>query len=140
MLLKTAMGLAKPDSGRVFLFGEDVTDYAESALFKIRSKVGILFQEGGLFDSMNIAENVAYPLINQQARVDGEALPETEVDARVQETLNFVELGSTLQKFPSEVSGGMRRRVGIARAVVTEPPLQCCTIRRPLAWTRSPQI
>src|SRR5947209_5754425 len=62
MLLKAAVGLVKQDAGRIFLFGEDVTDFKESARFKIRSKVGILFQEGGLFDSMNIAENVAYPL------------------------------------------------------------------------------
>ncbi len=124
VMLKTAVGLSKPDSGRILLFGEDVTDFKESALYPIRSKVGILFQEGGLFDSMNIADNVAYPLLNQQARSNGHApLTEAEVDAKVQQTLNFVELGTTLQKYPSEVSGGMRRRVGIARAVVTEPPL-----------------
>ncbi len=124
MMLKTAVGLEKPDSGRVILFGEDVTDFKESALFQIRAKVGILFQEGGLFDSMTIAENVAYPLLNQQARRNGDGpLSEADIDARVQQTLNFVELGTTLQKYPSEVSGGMRRRVGIARAVVTEPPL-----------------
>jgi phospholipid/cholesterol/gamma-HCH transport system ATP-binding protein len=124
MMLKTAVGLEKPDSGHVVLFGEDVTNFKESAMFAIRSKVGILFQEGGLFDSMTIAENVAYPLLNQQARRNGHGpLSEGEVDARVLQTLNFVELGYTLEKFPSEVSGGMRRRVGIARAVVTEPPL-----------------
>jgi phospholipid/cholesterol/gamma-HCH transport system ATP-binding protein len=93
-------------------------------MYPIRSKVGILFQEGGLFDSMTIADNVAYPLLNQQARRNGSGpLTEAEVDNKVLQTLNFVELGGTLQKFPSEVSGGMRRRVGIARAVVTEPPL-----------------
>jgi phospholipid/cholesterol/gamma-HCH transport system ATP-binding protein len=124
MMLKTAVGLEKPDSGRVILFGKDVTNFKESALYGIRSKVGILFQEGGLFDSMNIADNVAYPLLNQQARRNGDGpLTEAEVDAKVLQTLNFVELGGTLQKYPSEVSGGMRRRVGIARAVVTEPPL-----------------
>jgi phospholipid/cholesterol/gamma-HCH transport system ATP-binding protein len=124
MMLKTAVGLERPDSGRVILFGEDVTNFKESALFGIRSKVGILFQEGGLFDSMTIADNVAYPLLNQQARRNGDGpLTEAEVDAKVLQTLNFVELGGTLQKYPSEVSGGMRRRVGIARAVVTEPPL-----------------
>ncbi len=124
MMLKTAVGLEKPDSGRVMLFGEDVTNLKESAMYPIRSKVGILFQEGGLFDSMNIADNVAYPLLNQQARRNGHApLSEKEIDDKVLQTLKFVELGSTLQKYPSEVSGGMRRRVGIARAVVTEPPL-----------------
>lgn len=124
VLLKTALGLVKPDSGRVVLFGEDITSMKESAMYGLRSKVGVLFQEGGLFDSLTIAENVAYPLLNQQARRNG-AGPEweTEVDAKVQESLNFVELGSTLEKYPSELSGGMRRRVGIARAIVTEPPL-----------------
>ncbi len=124
VMLKTAVGLSKPDSGHVILFGEDVTDLKESAMYPIRSKVGILFQEGGLFDSMNIADNVAYPLVNQQARRNGHGpLTEAEVDDKVLHTLEFVELGSTLKKYPSEVSGGMRRRVGIARAVVTEPPL-----------------
>jgi phospholipid/cholesterol/gamma-HCH transport system ATP-binding protein len=124
VMLKTAVGLSKPDSGRVILFGEDITTLKESALYPIRSKVGILFQEGGLFDSMNIADNVAYPLLYQQARRNGDGpLTQADVDAKVQQTLNFVELGTTLQKYPSEVSGGMRRRVGIARAVVTEPPL-----------------
>jgi phospholipid/cholesterol/gamma-HCH transport system ATP-binding protein len=116
----------------VILFGEDVTHLKESALYPIRSKVGILFQEGGLFDSLTIAENVAYPLLNQQARRNGDGpLTEAEVDAKVLQTLNFVELGSTLQKYPSEVSGGMRRRVGIARAVVTEPPLVLDSIPLP---------
>ena len=68
MMLKTALGLQKADSGRVLLFGEDITGRKESALYPIRSKIGVLFQEGGLFDSLTIAENVAYPLLNQQAR------------------------------------------------------------------------
>ncbi len=123
MLLKTALGLAKPDSGRVYLFDEDVTDLKESALFDIRSKVGILFQEGGLFDSLNIAENVAYPLLNQRALFKDGRPPVNRVDERVRESLRFVELEKTLEKYPSELSGGMRRRVGIARAVVTQPPL-----------------
>jgi phospholipid/cholesterol/gamma-HCH transport system ATP-binding protein len=121
-LLKVALGLVRPDSGKVFVFGEDVTRLNENAWFKIRARMGILFQEGGLFDSLTIAENVAYPLLNQQtggARI----LQNGNVDARVRETLRFVELESTLDKFPSELSGGMRRRVGIARAIVTEPPL-----------------
>jgi phospholipid/cholesterol/gamma-HCH transport system ATP-binding protein len=118
-LLKTALGLLKPDDGRVFLYGRDITDLKERELFQIRTKVGVLFQEGGLFDSMTVAENVAYPLVN---RAGGPSQVE-EVDAKVREALRFVELEHTLEKFPSELSGGMRRRVGIARAVVTEPPL-----------------
>ena len=75
MMLKTALGLQKADSGRVILFGEDVTDLKESAMYPIRSRVGILFQEGGLFDSLTIAENVAYPLLNQQSRRNGDGPP-----------------------------------------------------------------
>jgi phospholipid/cholesterol/gamma-HCH transport system ATP-binding protein len=123
MLLKTVLGLVKPDSGRVYLFGRDVTDLKESQLFDIRAKVGILFQEGGLFDSLTIEENVAYPLLNQHALSHDGALPAGEVANRVREALRFVELEHTLEKFPNELSGGMRRRVGIARAVVTMPAL-----------------
>jgi phospholipid/cholesterol/gamma-HCH transport system ATP-binding protein len=124
MLLKTAVGLVKPDSGHISLFGEEVTGRKESQLYGLRSKVGILFQEGGLFDSLTIAENVAYPLLNQLAvHKDGRALPPEEVDQRVRESLSFVELEHTLDKFPSELSGGMRRRAGIARAIVTAPQL-----------------
>jgi phospholipid/cholesterol/gamma-HCH transport system ATP-binding protein len=124
MLLKTAVGLVKPDSGHISLFGEEVTGRKESQLYGLRSKVGILFQEGGLFDSLTIAENVAYPLLNQYAlHKNGNTLPPEEVDRRVRESLSFVELEHTLDKFPSELSGGMRRRAGIARAIVTAPQL-----------------
>lgn len=124
MLLKTAVGLVQPDSGHISLFGEEVTGRKESQLYELRSKVGILFQEGGLFDSLTIAENVAYPLLNQYSvHKNGQALPPEEVDQRVRESLRFVELEHTLDKFPSELSGGMRRRAGIARANVTAPQL-----------------
>ena len=125
MMLKTALGLVKPDSGRIVLFGLDITPLREQQLFDIRSKVGILFQEGGLFDSLTIAENVAYPLLNQRARRQrgGAPMDQAEVEERVREALRFVELEQTLDKSPSELSGGMRRRVGIARAAVTRPPL-----------------
>jgi phospholipid/cholesterol/gamma-HCH transport system ATP-binding protein len=118
-VLKVALGLVKPDSGRIYLFGKDATDLKESDWFDLRSRMGILFQEGGLFDSMTVAENVAYPLINQHR----EHTLNGQVDEKVREALKFVELETTLEKFPSELSGGMRRRVGIARAIVTEPPL-----------------
>jgi phospholipid/cholesterol/gamma-HCH transport system ATP-binding protein len=125
-LLKAALGLVKPDSGTIFVFGEDATNFDEAAWFKVRARMGILFQEGGLFDSMTIAENVAYPLLNRQTSQNGHgggvSGGET-VDERVREALRFVELEQTVDKFPAELSGGMRRRVGIARATVTEPPL-----------------
>jgi len=121
VLLKTAMGLQQADSGRVFLFGQDITRLSEHELFELRSRVGILFQEGGLFDSMTVEENVAYPLLNQMARKSNGDYAKTE--EAVREALRFVELEHTMEQFPSELSGGMRRRVGIARAVVTEPKL-----------------
>jgi len=121
-LLKAALGLVKPDSGKIFVFGEDTARFNEAAWFRVRARMGVLFQEGGLFDSMTIAENVAYPLVNQQAASE-RARQNGQVAERVREALRFVELESTLDKFPSELSGGMRRRVGIARAIVTEPPL-----------------
>jgi phospholipid/cholesterol/gamma-HCH transport system ATP-binding protein len=118
-LLKIALGLLKPDAGRVYVFGQDITDLREEQLFEIRSRIGVLFQEGGLFDSLTIEENVAYPLANQP----GLRCPPDQMRRRVEDALRFVELEHTLEKYPSELSGGMRRRVGIARAVVTEPRL-----------------
>jgi phospholipid/cholesterol/gamma-HCH transport system ATP-binding protein len=122
-LLKTALGLLKPDSGRIYVFGEDVTGLDESRWFKRRARMGILFQEGGLFDSMTIADNVAYPLLNSAVYRQANESRDGEVAQKVREVLRFVDLEQTLEKFPSELSGGMRRRVGIARATVTEPPL-----------------
>ena len=119
VLLKIALGLTRPDSGRVFAFGSEISSMPERQLMDVRSRIGMLFQEGALFDSLTIEENVAYPLENQKAI----HCPPAEVRPRVAEALQFVELGGTLEKFPSELSGGMRRRVGIARAVVTAPPL-----------------
>jgi phospholipid/cholesterol/gamma-HCH transport system ATP-binding protein len=119
VLLKTALGLVRPDSGKVFVFGRDISGMQEQELFDIRSRIGMLFQESALFDSMSIEDNVAYPLLNQKAI----HCPPGQVHARVKQALEFVELGQTLAKFPSELSGGMRRRAAIARAVVTEPPL-----------------
>jgi phospholipid/cholesterol/gamma-HCH transport system ATP-binding protein len=119
VLLKTALGLLRPDGGRVYVFGQDITDLREQELFGIRRDIGVLFQEGGLFDSLTIEENVSYPLEN----LAGFHCTPEEMHQRAEEALRFVELEHTLEKFPSELSGGMRRRVGIARAVVTEPRL-----------------
>jgi phospholipid/cholesterol/gamma-HCH transport system ATP-binding protein len=124
MLLKVAVGLVKPDSGRVFLFGQEITSLREQDLFDMRARVGILFQEGGLFDSLTVAENVAYPLRNSRVALgSANGNGARSVEDRVRESLRFVELEQTLDKFPNELSGGMRRRVGIARAVVAEPAL-----------------
>jgi phospholipid/cholesterol/gamma-HCH transport system ATP-binding protein len=135
ILLKVAVGLVRPNSGKVWLFGEEITHLREQDLFDMRARVGILFQEGGLFDSLTVAENVAYPLTNhrvlRQAITAGNtngsgaarSVVARSVDDRVRESLRFVELEQTLDKFPNELSGGMRRRVGIARAVVSEPAL-----------------
>ncbi|MEO8099620.1 MAG: ATP-binding cassette domain-containing protein [Acidobacteriota bacterium] len=123
VLLKVAVGLQKPDSGRVLLFGEDITRMSEHKLFDLRARVGILFQEGALFDSLTIEDNVAYPLENQRALRVPKTKESRSIEERVRETLRFVELEDTMTKVPSELSGGMRRRVGIARAVVTQPEL-----------------
>ncbi|MBI2686897.1 MAG: ATP-binding cassette domain-containing protein [Acidobacteria bacterium] len=117
VMFKVALGLLRPTSGRIYLFGEDVTDYGENRWFDVRARIGVLFQEGGLFDSLTIEENVAYPLVNRYHKTADEVHPE------VEESLQFVELGHTLEKFPSELSGGMRRRVGIARAGISDPDL-----------------
>jgi phospholipid/cholesterol/gamma-HCH transport system ATP-binding protein len=119
LVLKAALGLQKVDSGRVSVFGQEISGMTEQELFTVRSRMGMLFQESALFDSMTIEDNVAYPLLNQRAI---HCTPEQAVD-RVKEALRFVELEGTEDKFPSELSGGMRRRVGVARAMVTDPPL-----------------
>jgi phospholipid/cholesterol/gamma-HCH transport system ATP-binding protein len=119
VMLKVAMGLIRATSGRVFLFDEDVTNMREAQLFDVRSKIGMLFQESALFDSMTIAQNVAYPLLNQKAI----KMPREKMEPAVRDSLRFVELEHTLERYPSELSGGMRRRAAIARAVVNRPPL-----------------
>ncbi len=119
-LLKSAIGLVQVDEGKIILLGKDISDCTDEQLFELRTRTGFLFQEGGLFDSLTIGENVAYPLNNQKS---GKPPDDQETEQRVREALRFVELEHTIDKFPNELSGGMRRRVGIARAIVTEPPL-----------------
>jgi len=117
VLLKTALGLFRPDSGCVLVFGQDIAGRREEELYAIRQQIGMVFQEGALFDSLTVAENVGY--VFQEER----ALPPEEEERRVRRALQFVGLEDTMDKFPSELSGGMRRRVAIARAFVGEPPL-----------------
>jgi phospholipid/cholesterol/gamma-HCH transport system ATP-binding protein len=117
LVLKLAMGLIRPDAGRIFILGEDVTQMREEDLFKLRSRVGMVFQESALFDSLTVAENVAYRLMEEHGVYDDE------IDARVREVLRFVELEHTVDLNPAELSGGMRRRVAIARALITHPEL-----------------
>jgi len=113
-LLKLAMGLLRPDSGRIFVLGEEVTRMSEQELFQLRRRVGIVFQESALFDSLKVYENVGFRLMEEH-------ISAPEIERRVREVLRFVELEQTYDMFPSELSGGMRRRVAIARAIVTEP-------------------
>ncbi|MBZ5530133.1 MAG: ATP-binding cassette domain-containing protein [Acidobacteriia bacterium] len=114
IILKLCLGLLKPDSGHIYVLGHDVTTMPEADLFDLRSKVGIVFQESALFDSLTVRDNVAFRLMEEKH-------PEQEVEERVREVLRFVELEDAIDKLPSELSGGMRRRVGIARAIITHP-------------------
>jgi len=116
VLMKLVDGLICPDSGSIRVFGEEVSTMHEVDLFKLRARIGMVFQESALFDSMSVENNVAFQM--QESGV-----PPEEVTKRVLESLRFVELEDAVAKFPSELSGGMRRRVAIARAVVTKPEL-----------------
>ncbi len=114
LILKLAAGLIQPDSGIVEMLGRDLGTMSEKELLAFRRNIGFVFQEGALFDSLTVADNVAYCL--REEHVD-----EEEIEPRVRESLRFVEMEDTLDKFPSELSGGMRRRVSIARALVSRP-------------------
>jgi len=116
VLLKLTNGLLCPDHGSVRLFGEDISRMSEQALFPLRVRTGIVFQEGALFDSLTVRDNIAYQLIQQQ-------VPDDVIDARVHEALHFVELDQTFSLFPGSLSGGMKRRVAIARALIRQPEL-----------------
>jgi phospholipid/cholesterol/gamma-HCH transport system ATP-binding protein len=116
LILKLAAGLLKPVSGHVRVLGRDLGAMTEAELLLFRREIGFVFQEGALFDSMTVADNVAY-------RLNEEGLELRETDARVREALGFVEMEDAIDKLPDELSGGMKRRVAIARALASRPPI-----------------
>lgn len=116
VLLKTANGLVRPESGSVFLLGQEISHMDEHSLFPLRLRTGMVFQEGALFDSLPVRDNVAYQLIQER-------LPDDTIDERVREALRFVGLEATFSLYPGSLSGGMRRRVAIARALIRQPEL-----------------
>jgi phospholipid/cholesterol/gamma-HCH transport system ATP-binding protein len=116
ILLKLANGLIPPDAGRVKLFGQDINKLSQAEMFNFRSHIGMVFQESALFDSLSVRDNVSYRLIEEHDNQE-------DIDRRVVECLHFVELEHAIDKFPDELSGGMRRRVAIARAIITQPQL-----------------
>src|SRR5208283_3974870 len=146
VLLKLILGLIKPDSGQVLVEGRNLTPLPEQQLDKIRRRMGIVFQEGALFDSLSVYENVAYRLREEHVAT------EAAIEQRVREVLRFVEMEAAIEKMPSELSGGMRRRVAIARTIVSNPsimlydsptggldPVTCLTINVLIAKLRDVQ-
>ena len=115
-IINLVLGLLKPDEGQILVEGENVTDYNEEQMMRVRRKIGMVFQEGAFFDSLSVYDNVAFRLHEQ-------AVPEDEVEPEVRRMLRFVNLEDAIDKMPNELSGGMRRRVGIARALVGDPKI-----------------
>src|SRR5918998_2097317 len=114
--IKLVLGLLKPDAGQILVDGEDITHFNEVELMRVRKKIGMIFQEGALFDSLSVYDNVAFRLHEQ-------GVPEDEVEPEVRRMLRFVNLEDAIDKMPIELSGGMRRRVGIARALIGDPKI-----------------
>jgi len=117
VLLKLINGLLRPEKGCVLLFEQDITSMPEQQLFPLRARTGMVFQEGALFDSLSVRDNVGYQFIQEHL------IPDGEIDDRVREALSFVGLEDTFSLFPPSLSGGMRRRVAIARALINQPEL-----------------
>jgi phospholipid/cholesterol/gamma-HCH transport system ATP-binding protein len=117
LILKLALGLIKPDSGCITVLGAEISAMREQQMYRLRRQIGMVFQESALFDSLTVEENVAYRLIEETGQIT------PEIHAKVIEALEFVELANTYNLFPAELSGGMRRRVAIARAIITQPEI-----------------
>jgi phospholipid/cholesterol/gamma-HCH transport system ATP-binding protein len=117
VMLKLVTGLLQANKGTIRVHGRDITHLHEDELFEVRKNIGMVFQEGALFDSLTIGENVGYVFERMRE------VPEEEAERRVREALRFVELEPTYDQYPPELSGGMRRRVAIARALVGQPDL-----------------
>ncbi len=117
VLLKILVGLLKPDRGQVLIEGQDLVPLPEQSLYPIRKRMGIVFQEGALFDSLSVYENVAYRLREEHV------MDEAAIRRRVLEVLSFVEMEAAIDKMPAELSGGMRRRVAIARTIISDPAI-----------------
>src|ERR1043166_2887070 len=115
-ILKLVLGLLKPDAGQILIDGEEITEFDETELQRVRDKIGMVFQEGALFDSLTVYENVAY-------RLQERGVPEEDVKKEVRSLLKFVKLEKEIDKLPSELSGGMRKRVSVARALVGNPKI-----------------
>jgi len=146
VLLKLMLGLLKPDDGQVLIEGEDLVPLSETSLQPLRRRMGIVFQEGALFDSLSVFDNVAYRL--REDHLGDEAA----IEQRVREVLRFVEMEAAIEKMPAELSGGMRRRVAIARTIASNPsimlydsptggldPVTCLTINVLIAKLRDTQ-
>src|SRR5581483_3556363 len=116
LIMKMAAGLLRPDSGQIWIMGHDLGEMSEEELLDFRRNLGFVFQEGALFDSMDVSDNVSF-------RLREENISDAEIETRVREVLRFVELEEAIEKFPAELSGGMRRRVSIARALIDRPPI-----------------
>ncbi len=115
-LIRLVLGLTKPDDGEILIDGEEITYLTEAQMMEVRDKIGMVFQEGALFDSLPVYDNVGY-------RLHEKGIPEEIVEEKVNQMLRFVDLKDAIAKMPSELSGGMRRRVGIARALVGDPQI-----------------
>ncbi len=116
LVMKLAAGLLRPDRGGIWVMGQDIEGMSEDELLDFRRNLGFVFQEGALFDSMTVSDNVSF-------RLREENIDDAEIETRVREVLRFVELESSIDMYPGELSGGMRRRVSIARALVDRPPV-----------------